>query len=225
VRLRIKYTKTGPAAYLGHLEMLRLWQRAIRRAGLPLMMSHGFNPHPQLAFGPALAVGIVSQGEYLDMDLATALAPDEVKQRLQAELPAGLELLLVAAISDQAPALTAVIDTAAYRVSWLQPLDAATLQPKADALLARPVIEVSRAGKAGVRVKDIRPGLWRITVNADASLELLLECSSRGAVRPEEVLDAMGLDAPRSITRTGLFIRRGDALLAPEDYQDSPGQV
>lgn len=217
MRLRIKYKKTGQAAFLGHLEMLRLWQRAMRRAGLPLGYSQGFNPHPLLAFGPALAVGIASQAEYLDLELRAALHPDEVQGRLQAELPAGLEVLLLRVIPDEAPALTAVINTAAYQVVWPeQPPDPQTLGRKAAALLARPEVRVSRFGKDGVKIKDIRPGIYRLAVNSAGELAMLLECSCRGIVRPEEVLRVMDLDAPWRITRTGLYVRRGDALLAPE---------
>ncbi|QGP92448.1 hypothetical protein MGLY_18300 [Neomoorella glycerini] len=216
MRLRVKYSKGGRAVFLGHLEMLRLWQRAMRRAGLPLAYSHGFNPHPRLAFGPALAVGIESLAEYLDMELTMVLDPAGVKEKLQAELPAGLELLLVFPIPDQAPALTAIIDAAAYRVAWEEPPDQKFLQQKAEALLSRPVVQVSRPGKDGTRVKDIRPGVFQLAVKPEATLAMLLECSSRGVVRPEEVVSTMGLEGPYRVTRTGLFIRQGDALLAPE---------
>ncbi|CEP67042.1 Domain of unknown function DUF2344 [Moorella glycerini] len=216
MRLRVKYSKGGRAVFLGHLEMLRLWQRAMRRAGLPLAYSHGFNPHPRLAFGPALAVGIESLAEYLDMELTVVLDPAEVKEKLQAELPAGLEILLVFAIPDQAPALTAIINAATYRVAWEKPPDPKILQQKAEALLSRPEVQVSRPGKNGARVKDIRPGVFQLAVKPEAALEMLLECSSRGVVRPEEVVSAMALESPYRVTRTGLFIRRGDALLAPE---------
>ncbi|KYH31819.1 TIGR03936 family radical SAM-associated protein [Neomoorella mulderi] len=217
MRLRVKYSKGGRAVFLGHLEMLRLWQRAMRRAGLPLAYSHGFNPHPRLAFGPALAVGIESLAEYLDMELTVVLDPAEVKEKLQAELPAGLEILLVFAIPDQAPALTAIIDAAAYRVAWEEPPDPKILQQKAEALLSRPEVQVSRPGRDGARVKDIRPGVFQLAVKPEATLAMLLECSSRGVVRPEEVVSAMALEGPYRVTRTGLFIRRGDGLLAPED--------
>ncbi|MDK2894313.1 MAG: hypothetical protein PWQ98_438 [Moorella sp. (in: firmicutes)] len=220
MRLRIKYSKGGQAVFLGHLEMLRLWQRAMRRAGLPLAYSHGFNPHPRLAFGPALAVGIESLAEYLDMELTAPLDPVEVKERLQAELPAGLEILLVFAISDQAPALTAIINTAAYRVAWEEPPDPKILQEKAETFLSQQVVRVSRPGKEGARVKDIRPGVFQLAVKPGATLEMLLECSSRGVVRPEEVVGAMALEGPSRVIRTGLFIRRDGRLLTPEEYVD-----
>ncbi|MBC7324150.1 MAG: DUF2344 domain-containing protein, partial [Moorella sp. (in: Bacteria)] len=204
------------AAFLGHLEMLRLWQRALRRAQLPLNLSHGFNPHPRLAFGPALAVGMESLAEYLDVELTAPLDPDVFRERLQAQLPAGLELLLVQPIADGAPALTAIINAASYQAAWQEPPEPATLQQKVDGILSLPALMVKRQGKGGVKVKDIRAGIFRLAARPDGSLEMLLECSSQGSVRPEEVLGAMDLDGPWRLTRTGLFIRRGDALLAPE---------
>ncbi|WP_406677909.1 TIGR03936 family radical SAM-associated protein [Moorella sp. ACPs] len=220
MRFRIKYSKGGQAVFLGHLEMLRLWQRAMRRAGLPLAYSHGFNPHPRLAFGPALAVGIESLAEYLDVELTAPLDILEVKERLQAQLPAGLQLLQVFTIPDQAPALTAIINAAAYRVTWEEPPNPKMLQEKAETFLSRPVVEVSRPGKEGARVKDIRPGVFQLDVKPEAALEMLLECSSRGVVRPEEVVGAMALEGPYRVIRTGLFIRRDDRLLTPEELVD-----
>lgn len=217
MRLRFKYSKTGDAAFLGHLEMLRFWQRAMRRAGLPLAYSSGFNPHPRLAFGPALAVGVESLAEYLDAELTKDITPVEVKMRLQAELPAGFELLRVTPIPARARALTAIIDTAAYRVSWLQRPDLHLLQQRVKELLDRKVIQVSRPGQEGAKAKDIRPGIFKLEVGPGNVLEMLLESSSRGNVRPEQVLKAMDWNEPGHILRTGLFIRRGDVLLTPEE--------
>jgi len=217
VRLRFKYSKTGDAAFLGHLEMLRFWQRAMRRAGLPLAYSSGFNPHPRLAFGPALAVGAESLAEYLDVELTKAVAPEEVKTGLQAEMPAGIKLLLVIPIPTRTRALTAIIDAAAYRVSWLERPDLHLLQQRVKELLDRKVVQVSRPGKEGARAKDIRPGIFNLELGPENALEMLLESSSRGNVRPEQVLKAMDWDEPGYILRTGLFIRRGDALLTPEE--------
>lgn len=218
MRLRVKYSKTGRMAFLGHLEMLRFWQRALRRAGLPVAMSRGFNPHPRLAFGPALALGIESLAEYLDVELAADWEPDRVREELQAQLPPGLEILLVQTIPDGAPALTAVIDVAAYRVSWLAAVDSGLLQQRVRALLARPEVPVSRPGKDGrPRVKDIRPGILALTLEPLPDLAMLLQCSAAGSIRPEEVLQALDWETPARIIRTGLFARRGDDLLAPED--------
>lgn len=218
MRLRIKYSKTGQMAFLGHLEMLRLWQRAMRRAGLPVAMSHGFNPHPRLAFGPALALGLESLAEYLDVELAADREPDRVQVELQAQLPPGLEILLVRTIPDEAPALTAVIDVAAYRVTWLKEVDPGLLQQRVESLLARQEVLVRRKGRDGrPRVKDIRPGILKLVLDPSPDLVMLLQCSQTGSVRPEEVLKALALEAPARMVRTGLFARRGDDLLAPED--------
>lgn len=217
MRLRFKYSKTGDAAFLGHLEMLRFWQRAMRRAGLPLAYSGGFNPHPRLAFGPALAVGVESLAEYLDAELTETVIPEEIKIRLQAELPAGLELLLAVPVSAGAKALTAVIDVAAYRVSWLEPPDEHLLRQKIDGLLACKVIQASRPGRGTETTKDIRPGIFQLEVTPKNTLEMLLESSAKGNVRPEQVLKAMGWDKPDHILRTGLYIRRGNTLLTPEE--------
>ncbi|NLW07750.1 MAG: DUF2344 domain-containing protein [Clostridia bacterium] len=217
MRLRLKYSKIGTAAFLGHLEMLRLWQRALRRAGLPLAYSKGFNPHPRLAFGPALAVGVESLAEYLDVGLTEEVNPVATKNRLQAELPAGLKLLKVIPVPDGTRALTAVIDLAAYQASWYLPPAVELLQQRIEALLARELVVVSCPGRRGEKLKDIRPGIYKLSLTADNRLDMLLQSSAEGSVRPEQVIKALDWQEPDRIVRTGLFTRRGDVLLAPEE--------
>ncbi|MCG0278925.1 MAG: TIGR03936 family radical SAM-associated protein, partial [Thermanaeromonas sp.] len=69
MRLRVKFAKVGTGRFLSQLEVMRVLQRAARRAGLPLALTEGFNPHPRMSFGPALAVGAESEAEYVDLEL------------------------------------------------------------------------------------------------------------------------------------------------------------
>ena len=88
--IRIKFTKEGNAKYISHLDLIRTIQRAARRAGVPVEYSKGFNPHSKIAYGPALAVGISSSGEYMDMDLKEYMEETELVGRLNAALPDGI---------------------------------------------------------------------------------------------------------------------------------------
>jgi len=83
IKYRIKYSKTGIARFTSHLDVLRALNRTVRRAGLPVAFSAGFNPKPQLAFGPPLPLGVESESEYFDLELTRALPEEEVKQALQ----------------------------------------------------------------------------------------------------------------------------------------------
>src|SRR6185436_18239191 len=105
---RIRFAKLGRAAFLGHLDLVRLLARSFRRADLPLAMTRGFSPKPRVSFGPALGLGVPSLGELMDVDLEhvapglrsweigdaarSELSPDEVRERLAAVCPPGIEI-------------------------------------------------------------------------------------------------------------------------------------
>src|SRR5690606_25145749 len=101
--------------FLSHLDLMRTWQRALRRASLPLVYSQGFNPHPRMAFASALPVGATSLGEYVDIQFAINITDKEMAA-LQAELPAGLEILQWRVVPKKAPALMSIVKAAEWSV-------------------------------------------------------------------------------------------------------------
>jgi radical SAM family uncharacterized protein/radical SAM-linked protein len=108
-RLRLRYTKGGRVAYLGHLDLVRHLPRIFRRAGIDLLYSVGFHPHPELSFGPALGLGIPSLGELLDVKVADPIEPAELVDRLQAVTLEGIDWLSAVALGDQDRALAKVL--------------------------------------------------------------------------------------------------------------------
>ena len=94
MRYRVNYEILGHMAFLSHLEMMRLWQRALLRSSLPVAWSQGFNPRPKLSLGPAKGVGVEGLSEYLDVDFKTYLQGDEVISKLKMCIRDRLRLLL-----------------------------------------------------------------------------------------------------------------------------------
>src|SRR5512143_665051 len=105
MRARITFSKTGPLRYIGHLDLQTLWERAARRAGLPLAYSHGFHPQPKITFAAALPLGFSSRGEVMDMRLQTDVELGALPQQLAEALPAGIGVLDVKQVDEQAPPL------------------------------------------------------------------------------------------------------------------------
>ncbi|MBF7083706.1 DUF2344 domain-containing protein [Desulfallas sp. Bu1-1] len=225
-RYRICYSKHGPARYISHLDLVRALERALRRAGLPVAYSEGFNPHPRLSFAAPLPVGSEGLAELVDVETTAPVARRELAGRLNAALPRGLSVREVTEVPENAPSLMAALDSAGYIVH----VDAGDLPacPPADAVrsfLALDHIEVTRRGKDGQeKVRDIRPGildLKMLSVDGDLILELRLKTGSAMNVRPEEAVEAFlrhaGLAVDRAdlrITRTGLFA--GDSVLSKQ---------
>ncbi|MCX5695133.1 MAG: TIGR03936 family radical SAM-associated protein [Candidatus Omnitrophica bacterium] len=94
-KLNFVFSKTGAMIYIGHLDLMRLFTRAMRRADLPLKMSEGFSPHPKLSFKRALKLGLESENEEAGIVLRLPLDSEEFKNKLQKELPKGLEIKYV----------------------------------------------------------------------------------------------------------------------------------
>ena len=92
MKIRIKFAKTGVMKFVGHLDVMRYFQKAIRRAELPIAYSEGFSPHMLLSFASPLGVGISSTGEYFDMVLAENMKTDEIVKRLNATMVEGMEV-------------------------------------------------------------------------------------------------------------------------------------
>lgn len=110
------YEKVGPARFISHLDLLRTFGRAARRAGLPLAFTQGFNPHPKITFAAPLAVGISGEAEFADLELTEKIPAPFVARALSDALPEGLRVLEVRQLKGAGPALMAMVRSASYRV-------------------------------------------------------------------------------------------------------------
>jgi radical SAM-linked protein len=208
MRLRLTFSKSGPLIYVGNLDLLTIWERAARRAGLDLEYSRGFHPQPKIQFAAPLPLGFSSRCEILDMRLNQDLDISKVAGRLQSVLPAGLAVGQVESIEPGAPALPSKVQAAEYEIDITPGLEKAELERRIDALLDAPSLPRQRRGKR----YDLRPLIERMQVSegSDASkAKVLMRLSAKeGATgRPDEVLDALGV--PRAhgrIERTALLL-------------------
>jgi len=156
-RLRVQYQKTGYARFLSHLDLVRIFERACRRAQIPLRYSQGFNPHPKVSFGPPLALGYSSEAEYMDMEIAVSFTP-EIVNYLNPFLPHGLRLLKAKPIVQKVTALAAAINSSEYWID-LQPLSLSQqeFEQALEKLLSARHIEVQRKVKGKLKAVNIRP--------------------------------------------------------------------
>jgi radical SAM family uncharacterized protein/radical SAM-linked protein len=204
-RYRLRYTKLGRAAYLGHLDLIRHLPRIFRRAGLELFYSLGFHPKPELSFGPALGLGIPSLGELCDVTLIDDVAPDELRARLAAVTLPGIDIVAATRLGDGDRALGRVIAEAELAARLPGDADAA---PGLARLAGGEVLAIKRAsdrpaGGPG-RVVDVRRSLRAAALFEDAALRerldwedggalvrLRVAVSAEGNARPGEVIEAL----------------------------------
>jgi radical SAM-linked protein len=186
--VRIGFRKKGDLRLISHHDLMRCFERMLRRSGLPFRSTQGYHPKPRLVFALPLPLGIVGFQEVVDLDLTREVPPEDIRAQLAGQAPAGLEILSATRILSRAKVR---VDRVRYRVS-LPPELTAGLAERVSGLLASRECWLERT-RPRVRWIDLRPFLENVSVLPDA-LEMDLRLLPNGTARPEEVLTLLGLD-------------------------------
>ena len=195
---RLLFEKTGNAVWISHLDLMRLFQRAFKRAGLPLTHSGGFTPRPQVSIALPLSVGVESRCELLDFDLDGPLpAPDEIRDRLNRALVPGVQVLDVYRDNRK------IRDLALLECAVALEYDNGIPGGAKDAitsLFARGSLILEKKGKNGVSEQDIIPMIRRIGVTAADERTLLLQaliCCQNPSLNPGQLTAAIEKEIPQ----------------------------
>lgn len=196
-RLRLVFAKKKEIKYISHLDLALAWERALRRAQIPLAYSQGFNPRPKMQFASGLPLGSTGRAELLDIILTEPLPPAEAHRRIGPKLPAGLGLHSVTEVPLKAPTLQPLLRQADYRVTVETDLPAEELSTRIADLLAAEKIIQTRWRKKRTEEFDLRPWLHELRLESaadgDAVLTIRVTAGQHGNLRPEAVLKALGL--------------------------------
>ncbi|WP_010167887.1 TIGR03936 family radical SAM-associated protein [Candidatus Epulonipiscium viviparus] len=191
MRIRAKFTKIGNVKFVGHLDTVRLFQRAIKVAGIPIAYSEGFNPHSKVYFALPLPVGMESVGEYIEIKTKTDVAPADLKDSLNAVLPKGIELLDCDEAEEGAPTLMSQVDAAIYEII-IKNLDNAD---KIVNVLEQPSIVIAKRNKKKKWVEqEIKPLILDYAITEDEEgiiLTAKIKAGSRSNLNPELMLKAI----------------------------------
>ena len=176
IDIRIFYKKRGRIKYISHLDMNRLMQRALKRSGLPVWYTQGFNPHMYLTFALPLSLGFESDYEIMDIRLTEELPMEEVVARLDAQMPPGLTVFKAAPPEMDVKEITDCI----YEITAEVPGGAKKAKEQLEALMAEPALMVEKKTKRGVATVDLRPNveLLRCAPQGEDILALRLRCTS-----------------------------------------------
>ena len=218
MKVRIKFSKQGNLRFVGHLDMMRYFQKAFRRSGLPISYSEVFSPHQIMSFAAPLGMGLEGLGEYFDIrvpDEGTPVSTDEAVSRLNDEMAEGLKILSYLAIPDDTGNCMAAVHAADYTVRFL-PSDgireagrtgpgsgaaadtavseetiSAALSSALSALLEKPEILVTKKGKKGnLREVDLRPMIFSARAEGP-ELKMNIAQGSEANLKPELFLEAL----------------------------------
>ncbi len=210
-RMRVTFATDDSVKYVGHLDMARAWERAIRRARLPLAYSQGFNPQARLHFAAALPVGFTGQAELVDVFLNEALEPADFLARLRPALPAGIHLIAAQPVPRAWPALQAIVCGARYRVEVETDEPAEAFAECLARFMARPIAWRERRRGKEITRYDLRPLIRSLTYTGPCELgqscEVEVRIGPAATGRPDELLAELGYEtALRRIVRLALIL-------------------
>ena len=213
-RICITFGRGEELKFLTHLDMMRLWVRALRRAGMPLAYTQGFSPHPRIAIAAPLALGVTSENEFIDVFLDRRAALEFFSREVSRQLPAGIEMLGIKELWPKLPSLQSQLRFAEYLIEI-----ESDFEPEKVELAIQKILSASSLPWQHVRNKEVRKydlrmfidDLWQVNAEDSSSIiGMRLRTDSRGSGRPEQVALALGFaDPPKSIHRTKLIFAAG----------------
>jgi len=221
MRLRAEYRVGPELRFLGNLDMMHLMERALRRASIPFALSQGFNPHVKLSMGTVLPVGLWGEKEYFDLELYKDIAVEDFIKRMNNSLPVHMFINKCVEISAATPSLMKVINAASYRFCIREPgLD---LNLWKNEFLARDSLVIKSRGKKKDIAKDLRPGIFKVTVQKCHNFDIIEIWASTGPpvnVRYDELVEVMTLTGLNKksigdVFRSGNYIKEGLEYYSP----------
>lgn len=192
-KVRLRFSKLGKIRFTSHRDLARIWERALRRAALPVAYTEGFSPRPKLHFGLALSTGHESLAEYLDIDLRDEIESHTLPVLLAPELPTGIDVTAAAPVAPGTPSLQESVRSCTWRIEALG-LDPATTDDLVTGALAADELLITRTRKGKEVTDDLRPAILAVSnggrTAAGVELHAELAVHPRSA-RPSELLRAL----------------------------------
>ncbi len=213
-RLRVRFCRGEEVKFISHLDIMRLWQRALHRSGVSLAYSEGFSPHPRISLAAPLSVGVTSEAELMDIVVTKWVSPQWFTAVVSQQLPLGIRILQVYPIDLTMPSLQSQVRYAEYRVEVETEKDQKDIELAMANLLTMRHLPWHHQRDTGRRDYDLRAlvdDLWLIDWNRPhGTIGMKLRCDNSGSGRPEQVALALGFSHhPQSIHRTRLILKTG----------------
>lgn len=199
MKVRIKYTKSGSMKFIGHLDVMRYFQKAVKRAGLDIAYSQGFSPHQLMSFAAPLALGVTSEGEYFEAEFNSLVSSEEFVRRFNEQMVEGMRVNDVVLLPEGAKKAMSIVSASDYIITILEhsPEGAAKkekLLQAAGRLLEKDSIEVFRKTKKQEKVEDIKPGIYQLEIRNE-QIYMLLATGSEYNLKPDSVIEAICMEA------------------------------
>ncbi len=217
MKIRIKFAKSGAMRFVGHLDVMRYFQKAIRRAGIDVAYSGGFSPHQIMSFAAPLGVGLTSHGEYMDIEVVSAASARELKDSLNNAMVPGMEIVSVTKLPDDAMNAMASVAAAKYTVRFREGYEPDfDWEAQTAAFYARPSIPVTKKTKKSEVEMDIKPSIYALESvkdeNGQGVIRMMVDASSSGNIKPGLVIEAFLAKNGGTLSDFALEITREDTF-------------
>ena len=213
------FEKCERLRHIGHLDIQRAMQRALRRSGLPVSYSKGYNPHILVTFASALSTGASGRRELMDVTLEEPVTPEAFLEAMNRALPPDMQLQSARVLEDRHPALMAMVAAADYTIRVMDEAAAEAFRAGLPGFLRQETIMALRKTKSGEKVCDIRPLLHELTMEGD-SLHAVMTLTEQESCKPDMLVKALsahcGVEVPRvMVVRNALLGRNEMGALVP----------
>lgn len=188
MKIRIKFTKHGSMKFIGHLDIMRYFQKAIRRAGIDIVYTEGFSPHQIMSFAAPLGVGLESNGEYMDIEVHS-IDRDDIES-LDRQMAEGIHIAGAWILPENAGNAMASVAAAGYSVRFREGCKPdIDLVGQLDAFYAQPAIPVTKQTKKGEKELDLKPSVYKLETDGTV-ITMTVDASSAGNIKPGLVMEA-----------------------------------
>lgn len=211
MRMIMRFGKNARLRFISHLDLQRFYQRALNRSGLPIAFSQGFNPHPVMAFGSALALGWTSEYEVLDVKFSVPMGRRRAEEAMRSALPDDLPVLEVKLVDDRTPSMMPLVRASKYRISG-----SGISREMLDEFIAKDSVMAMRKTKSGEKLVDIRPMAIALDMDGD-DIIATLSLTDKETLKPDLLVRAITGSDPENmrIHRLELLGENKEGELAP----------
>ncbi|GFR36291.1 TIGR03936 family radical SAM-associated protein [Thermobrachium celere] len=223
-RYVLKLKKIGDIKYISHLDTMRTLHRAIRRAELPITYSKGFNPHPSISFASPLSVGVESLAEYVDIEFDKIIDTNEIKNKINDNMPSGLEIIEAIHIKEKMPTSMAAVKVAKYEIKMKYD-DIKNIEAKIKDIINSKEIIRTKKSKSGEKLVNIREMIYDLKLKEVADEYFIVECtlktSNSGSLSPEilaDLLKEVGAFGQPVVRRIEMYAEKDSEFIPLDKY-------
>lgn len=210
MKIRIKFSKLGVMKFIGHLDIMRYFQKAMRRANIPIAYSAGFSPHQIMSFASPLGVGLTSNGEYMDIELTAPISSKEAIYRLNEQMSEGMQILSFLELPDNAKNAMSSVAAADYTVMFRKEKEPSMdWKSKLEEFYKRETIPVTKQTKKNEIEMDLKEFIYSLSVE-DQQIHMKVASGSVTNIKPELVMETFAAFAGFTLEPFSLLVHRDE---------------